>query len=53
MGEEGEDEMYGEEGESEGEDPSQDNVPESASKRPKLDWKMKMWLALYYSKWNS
>ena len=39
MGEGGEDDIYGEEGESEVEDPSQENVPESATKRPKLEWK--------------
>ena len=37
MGEGGEDDIYGEEGESEVEDPSQENVPESATKRPKLE----------------
>ena len=37
IGEGGEDDMYGEEGESEVEDPSNENVPESATKRPRVE----------------
>lgn len=54
MGEGGEDDMYGEEGEDEDEDPADENIPESATKRPRNDWGVKSKkFALYYSKWIS